>query len=110
MSVFFVTGDSLGNGSEELGQTLMPVFMNNLAKVDQLPDKIIMVNSGVKLVCNGSKALEPLKLLQDKGVAIVACGTCLDYYDLKEQVAVGAVTNALDVVTTLTATEKVVTI
>lgn len=109
-TVFYITADSVGRGSEELGRTLIPGFFEALTQEERRPDKIIFINSGVNLVCGGSSALESLKVLAVKGVEILACGTCLDYYNLKEKVQVGRVTNAYEVANSLMTAENVITV
>ena len=109
-TVFYITADSIGRGSEELGKILIPGFFEALTQEDRKPDKIIFTNSGVNLVCTGSPVLESLKVLAGKGGEVLACGTCLDYYNLKEKVQVGRVTNAYEILSSLMAAENVITV
>lgn len=109
-TVFYITADSIGRGSEELGKILIPGFFEALTQEDRKPDRIIFTNSGVNLACTGSPILESLKVLADKGVEILACGTCLDYYNLKEKVQVGRVSNAYEIMSSLMAAEDVITV
>ena len=69
----------------------MRAFIHTLGEVTPRPDKIIFINSGVKLVAKGSEVIEDLVGLKDRGVEILACGTCLGYYNLKEAVEVGRI-------------------
>lgn len=110
MTVFYITADSLGRGDEELAKILMQSFLGALAKEEKQPAKVIFTNSGVNLVCTGSTVLDSLKVLAGKGVEILACGTCIDYYNLKEKVAVGRVTNVYEIVNSLMAAENVITV
>ena len=71
---------------------------DTLTKQDQLPDTILCYNTGAYLTCEGADTLEDLKLLESEGVTILTCGTCLDFYGLKEKLAVGSVTNMYDIV------------
>lgn len=91
--VILMTKDYLGEGSEELGRTLMKTFWVCLAEADHKPKAIYFINSSVKMVAQGSPHLESLKSLVEQGVDIAACGICLDYYGLKEQLALGTITN-----------------
>jgi selenium metabolism protein YedF len=92
--VLVVPSEFMGRGGhDELGQILMRGFLHTLGEVEPLPDTIIFFNSGVKLVVEGSSVVEDLKALVEKGVEILACGTCLGYYDLRDNVAVGTVSN-----------------
>ncbi len=93
-----VSSDRMGEGSEELGHVLMKSFFFALTQQDELPCCIIFYNSGVRLSVEGSPVLEDLKTLAGQGVEIVSCGTCLNYYELKEKLAVGEVSNMYDIV------------
>lgn len=88
----------MGQGSEELGSILMKGFLYALTKQDELPDTLLFYNSGAYLTCKDSEALEDLKELERAGVKIWTCGTCLDYYGLKEELALGEVTNMYAIV------------
>lgn len=91
--VLLMTKDYLGEGSQDLGRTLMKTFWFCLTEAAVKPKKIYFINSGVKMVAEGSVHLDNLKALADAGVEIAACGICLDFYGLKEKVAVGSITN-----------------
>ena len=93
-----LSGNVMGTGDAKLGTSLMKAFVFALTKQDQLPDTILCYNSGAYLTCEGADTLEDLKLLQSEGVTILTCGTCLDFYGLKEKLAVGGVTNMYDIV------------
>lgn len=82
-----------GEGDEELGKTLMKGFIYALGQQEILPETILFYNGGAALSCEGSPALEDLKSLEAQGVEILTCGTCLDFYNLKEKLRVGDVTN-----------------
>ena len=91
--VLLMTKDYLGEGNQELGRTLMKTFWFCLTEAAVKPKKIYFINSGVKMVAEGSVHLGNLKILADAGVDIAACGICLDFYGLKEKVAIGSITN-----------------
>ena len=91
--VILMTKDYLGEGSEELGRNLMKTFWVCMLEADVKPSKIYFINSSVKMVVNDSVHLENIKKLADLGVEIVACGICLDFYGVKENVGVGSITN-----------------
>ena len=88
----------MGMGDEKLGTSLMKAFVFALTKQDRLPDTILCYNTGAYLTCEGADTLEDLKLLESEGVTILTCGTCLDFYGLKEKLAVGSITNMYDIV------------
>ena len=93
-----LSGNVMGTGDPRLGTSLMKAFVFALTKQDQLPDTILCYNTGAYLTCEGADTLEDLKLLESEGVTILTCGTCLDFYGLKEKLAVGGVTNMYDIV------------
>lgn len=91
--VILMTKDYLGEGSEELGRNLMKTFWVCMLEADVKPSKIYFINSSVKMVTKDSVHLENIKKLADAGVEIAACGICLDYYGVKEELGVGSITN-----------------
>ena len=96
--VAVLSANTMGNGEEQLGKILMKSFIFALTKQDQLPEIILCYNSGASLTCEDSDSLEDLKSLEAEGVKILTCGTCLDFYGLKEKLAVGGVTNMYEIV------------
>ena len=93
-----LSANVMGTGDPKLGTALMKAFVFALTKQDQLPDTILCYNTGAYLTCEGADTLEDLKNLEAEGVTILTCGTCLDFYGLKEKLAVGGVTNMYDIV------------
>ena len=93
-----LSANVMGTGDAKLGTALMKAFVFALTKQDQLPDTILCYNTGASLTCEGADTLEDLKLLESEGVTVLTCGTCLDFYGLKEKLAVGGVTNMYDIV------------
>jgi len=108
--VLVVPSDRMGRGPEELGEILIRAFFHTLGEVEPRPDAVIFFNSGVKLVVEGSPVLEDLQALAEGGVEILACGTCLGYFQLKEKVAVGEVSNMYTIAETMLGAGKVVTL
>lgn len=96
-----ITKNYLGEGSQELGETLMRTFFECLVEADNQPEAIYFINSGVKLIAEGSPVLEAMQQLQNRGVDIAGCGICLGYYGLKDKVAVGDITNLFVITDTL---------
>lgn len=101
--VYLITQNTLGHGSEELGGVLIKSFFFTLQAGTEMPAAVMFINSGVKLAIAGSPVIEHLKTLSSKGVTIMSCGTCLDYYGLKEQLAVGEVSNMYTILEQLNA-------
>ena len=91
--VILMTKDYLGEGSEELGRNLMKTFWVCMVEADVKPSKIYFINSSVKMVTNDSVHLENIRKLADAGVEIAACGICLDYFGVKDELGVGSITN-----------------
>ena len=108
--VLVVPCDEMGRGDAELGQILIRGCFHALGEVEPLPDTVIFLNSGVRLVVEGSAVLEDLERLCQQGVEILACGTCLGFYELKDRVAVGEISNMYTIVETMFAAAKVVTL
>ena len=103
-----LSANTMGSGEEKLGKALMKAFVFALTKQDVLPETVLCYNTGAYLTCEGADTLEDLKLLESQGVAVLTCGTCLDYYGLKEKLAVGGVTNMYDIVERMEAAGSVI--
>ncbi len=97
-TIVVVSSDRMGSGNDELGKVLLKGFIFAVTQLDELPAKMLFYNGGAKITCEGSDSLEDLKNLEAQGVEIQTCGTCLDYYQLKEKLAVGTVTNMYSIV------------
>lgn len=108
--VLTIPSEFMGRGDEMLGEILIRAFFHTLGEVRPLPDTIIFLNSGVKLVVAGSPVLDDLRALRDQGIVILACGTCLGHYGLKDQVAVGEISNMYAIAETLLGAGKVVSL
>ncbi len=106
----FIPSDAIGQGDPELGQRLMLNFISTLDELGSDLWRIVLVNSGVRLSVEGADALDPLKALEQRGVSILVCGTCLEFYDLLQQKGVGETTNMLDIVTSMHLATKVIRI
>lgn len=108
--VLFISTDQIGTGNSELGLLLMRNFIYTLTKRDELPEAVLFMNAGIKLSVEGSPVLAELRELESNEVKILVCGTCLDYYGLKEQHQVGQVSNMYDIADLLMISARVVTI
>ncbi len=105
--IVVVSSDRMGTGNDELGKVLMKGFLFAVSQLDELPQTILFYNGGATLTAEGSDSLEDLKGMEAQGVEIRTCGTCLDYYGLKEKLAVGTVTNMYSIVETMAAADVV---
>ena len=92
-----ITAGTMGSGDDELGALLLRSFLKTQAELEQKPDAILFYNDGVKLCCEGSYLLDDLRRLEAAGVEIIACGTCLNFFELSEQLRVGRVTDMLEI-------------
>lgn len=93
--IFLVQSEGLGRGDDHLGSLLMANFLRLLAESVDKPRSVVFWNTGVRLVCEGSQVLAHLKRLQEQGVELLACTTCLEYFDLLDKLAVGKPTTML---------------
>lgn len=107
---FLVLSDRIGGSDDKLGAVLMRSFLYSLARNEERPARVLLMNDGVRLACEGSESLEDLRLLAEAGVPVRACGTCLDYLEIKEHLAVGEVGTMPASVEVLCGDEAVVTI
>ncbi|MFC6322776.1 sulfurtransferase-like selenium metabolism protein YedF [Companilactobacillus baiquanensis] len=96
--IVVINTDTMGHGDETLGRNLLHGFVSSLTEQDVLPEKILCYNGGVKLLVEGSDYLTDLKALEEAGVQVMGCGACLDYFNLKDKLAVGTVTNMFSIV------------
>jgi len=92
-----ITSAGIGSGDEKLAALLMRGFLYTLTEGEITPARIILMNGGVRLAVEGSDALVNLRRLADRGVEILACGTCLEFYQLKDALAVGRVSNMYEI-------------
>ncbi len=97
-TVVVISSDRMGEGNDELGKVLIKGFIYAITQLETLPKTVIFYNGGATIPVEGSVSLEDLKNLEAQGVEIITCGTCLDYYNLKEKLAVGSVTNMYTIV------------
>jgi len=93
--VFLIQSEGLGGGEDQLGGLLMANFLRLLGESKEKPGTLIFWNTGVRLVCEGSKVLDHVKRLEDQGVEILACTTCLEYFDLVNKLKIGKSTTMI---------------
>jgi sulfur relay (sulfurtransferase) complex TusBCD TusD component (DsrE family) len=109
-TAFLFTHYGLGDAPGELQHKLVGVMLTLLTQSDDLPRRMLFYTEGVKLVCEGSPVLEQLKALQAKGVELIICQTCLNFYGLADKVQVGIVGGMPDILQTLLQADKVITV
>ena len=108
--VIRLASDCMGQGEKELGEILMTSFLNVLQEAETQPSAIVLFNTGVKLACDGSPVLEPLRDLEKNGTIFLSCGTCLDYFELKDKLEVGKVSDMFEITETMLNADLVVPI
>lgn len=106
----FVNKDIIGSGNEELGQSLMKMFLYTISEGEDLPKSILFMNGGVKVPTLNEQAIEHLKALEDKGVELLVCGACLNFYGLEDKLSVGKISNMYDITNAMKDAAKVITI
>jgi selenium metabolism protein YedF len=100
-TVMLIGTDRLGDGPEELGRLLMKNFIITLMDQAELPDRMLFINTGVLLTAEGSEVIEALEALGNRGVEVLSCGICLDFFKKKESLAAGGVTNMFTIAESL---------
>ncbi len=109
-TVLLFTRAGMGEAPADLQGKLAQKFLTLILESGMLPAKILFYTDGVKLACAGSPVLDPLKQLEAKGVELVLCKTCLDYFGLSEQVEAGIVGGMPDIIEAMSKAEKVISL
>ena len=99
--VIVLSENKMGRGNDELGYVLIRAFLHTIAEQSQKPDVMIFYNTGVKLTVQGSEVLDDLKALEMAGVEILVCGACLNYFQVKDKLEAGVVSNMYDIAATM---------
>ncbi len=105
-TVVVISSDAMGDGDKELGQTLLKGFIYTFTEMEILPETMIFYNAGAYLTSNGSKSIDDLKELEERGVEIITCGACLNFYEL--DLAVGSVSNMYSIIEKQMKAERIV--
>ncbi|NIM99837.1 MAG: sulfurtransferase-like selenium metabolism protein YedF [candidate division Zixibacteria bacterium] len=108
--VLVINSEKMGQGGAQLGARLMKNFLNRLIETELKPKTVVLYNSGVRLASKGSPVLESLHSLENLGVEIICCGTCVNYYGLADRMEAGRVTSMPEIVKVLTQARETVTI
>jgi len=105
-----ITADQMGRGSEELGSILIKGYIFSLTQLSPAPAVVYLLNAGVKLAAQGANTVPDLQALAAGGTAIFCCGTCLNYYNLSDKLAVGQPTDMMGISAALAAADRVITL
>ncbi len=104
---FLIQSEGLGKGDDQLGSMLMANFLRLLGENQDKPSTLVFWNAGVKLACEGSQVLTHLKKLEEQGVQILACTTCLEFYELVDKLKVGKPTTMVKSIQSMLNSEMV---
>ncbi|MBN1128900.1 MAG: sulfurtransferase-like selenium metabolism protein YedF [Chitinispirillaceae bacterium] len=100
--------DKMGRGSDELGKILMKAFVNTIRETSPLPSHLVFYNSGILLTVEGSPLIDSFNELERKGISLLVCGTCAEYFKKKEAVRVGTLSNMYSILETMTAAGHII--
>jgi intracellular sulfur oxidation DsrE/DsrF family protein len=109
-TVILVTNNGMGKGPQELQLTLITKYLELLNLQDDLPAAMCFYTEGVRLVTEGSPVIEKLRALEEKGVRLVVCSTCLNYFGLTEKIKIGIVGGMGDILAAQWQAAKVITL
>ncbi len=109
-TIIIINDECFGRGDEVLGKKLMGAFLKKIWIRQEKPSTIIFYNAGVKLLAKGSPVLDALNGLYEAGIELIGCGTCIDFYNLKDQLMVGRISNMEEIVDTMMNANHVITI
>ena len=106
--IMVIPAETMGRGDDALGRVLMRAYVKTIKSLSPLPAKIFFYNGGVKITATESDLTAPLQDLAAQGVEIYSCGTCLDFFNLKDSLLVGQVTNMFEIMDTMAQATTVV--
>jgi selenium metabolism protein YedF len=106
--VVAVGTQTMGRGDEILGKNLLKAFLYSLTEIEPAPEYLLFFNGGAFMTTEGSAALKDLQTLIDRGAVVGTCGACLDFYQLKDKLKVGAVTNMFAIVQTMAQAKRLI--
>ncbi len=107
-TLVYVDGETMGRGDDGLGTVLMRSFLNTLKELEVRPWRVVFLNTGVRIVVSDSDFIGILKEIEDLGIEIISCGTCLDYFHLKDKVGVGRISNMFEILTSFNEATNVI--
>jgi selenium metabolism protein YedF len=105
-----VTCQTLGRNDPQLGEVLMKSFLGTLSQMDEAPVVVALMNEGVKLALFDSSSCDHLKNLEKKGVTILVCGTCVNHFQIAEQIGAGTISNMFEILEALNKAGKIITL
>jgi len=108
--MFVISGDGLGRGDDGLGRRLMVKFVQQLLVMTPRPHVVAFYNAGVNLLVPSAPVADALRALEADGVDLIACGTCLDHFQIRGAIVAGRVSDMREIVTTMATSEKVIVV
>ena len=106
--VVVISSDKMGEGDDQLGHLLMANFIKALKDLDELPQKMVFYNNGVKLVTSSSPVIEHLRDLEKMGVQLMLCGTCVNHYKLENNVVIGTLSNMYSIAAVMASASNII--
>jgi selenium metabolism protein YedF len=106
--VIVIRSNRMGYGDDALGELLLKAFINTIAEVKPLPGTIVFYNSGVLMTVDDSPVMEALRGLEKAGVTLLVCGTCVNFFNVRERIGAGIISNMYTILETVTAAGKVI--
>ncbi len=107
-SVIVFSSNKMGSGDDDLGAILMKAFIHTILSLETTPSKLIFYNSGVLLTAEGSGVIDDLEALLEKGVEILICGTCVNFYNIGDKVKTGVLSNMYDILYTMNKASRII--
>jgi len=107
-STIVFSSNKMGSGDDELGIILMKAFIHTILSLETTPSKLIFYNSGVLLAAEGSGVIDDLQALQEKGVELLICGTCVNFYNIGEKIKAGILSNMFDILDTMNKSSRLI--
>ncbi len=107
-TIFVIASNVMGYGNDDLGALLMKAFIHTAIDLEHRPDIVILYNTGVKLAASDSGVVDDLKALEEKGVRILVCGTCVNFFELGGKLGAGIVSNMYDIAGALSTAGRIV--
>jgi selenium metabolism protein YedF len=107
-TVFVIASNVMGYGNDELGAVLMKAFIHTAIDLDHGPDIMVFYNTGVQLTASDSDVIDDLNALQEKGVKLLICGTCVNFFNLTGKIGAGTISNMYDIAGTLSTAGRIV--
>ncbi len=107
-NVVYIGANRMGRGDDGLGAKLMRGFLRTMIDSAPLPWRMVFINSGVKLTTIDQEAVEAISLLEERGVEVLSCGTCLEHFNIKDKLGAGKITNMFEIIETLNSATKVI--